>query len=113
MRREGLSACGLGEELLNPDPVPLLKDQGGDRGRVRRHLEGGAESPRKGLFVAWGESLELLQEGGDGGAIQGRIRGESWAGWRLRPCGGLVAALLPLASGRAVEGGGDGVAPLG
>ncbi len=30
MQREGLSACGLGKELLNPDPVPLQKDQGGD-----------------------------------------------------------------------------------
>ena len=95
----------------------LLKDQGGDRWRVLRHLEGGAEGPRKRLFVAWGESLELLQQGGDGGAIQRRIRAKSWDGGRLRPrlplgCpwplgGPLKAAamgLLPTACGASFVG---------
>jgi hypothetical protein len=79
MRREGLSACGLGKELLDPDPVPLLKDQGGDREPVLRHLEGGAEGPRKSVAVPCGKGFELLQQGFDGGAIQGRIRRE--LGW--------------------------------
>jgi hypothetical protein len=77
VRREGLSACGLGEEILDPDPVPLLEDQGGDRGRVLRHMEGGAKGAGEGVPVPWGEGFELLQQGCDGGAIQGRIRGES------------------------------------
>jgi hypothetical protein len=59
--------------------VPLLEVQGGDRGRVLRHLEGGAEGPRQSVPVSWGEGFELLQQGGDGGAIQGGIGGECWA----------------------------------
>jgi hypothetical protein len=94
---EVLPPVGLGKKLLNPNPVPLLEDQGGERGRVWRHLEGGAEGPRKSVPTPRGESFALLQQGGDGGAIQGRIGGERWAGWRLRACVGPLCFAPPWA----------------
>jgi hypothetical protein len=61
--REGPSPpSGLGQKLLNPDPVPLLSDEPCHRWGGLWHLEGRAKGAGEGLAVARGQGCQATSK---------------------------------------------------
>lgn len=90
--RSGSAGTGLGQKLLNPDPMPLQADQPQHRRGGIRHLESIAKGTGEGLAVAWEEGLELLLELQSRSWIEEGVRISrlgAVGGSSLGPCGGL------------------------
>ena len=72
----------LREIALDPELVPLLGDQLGDGGDLRRHLEGAAEGLGEGRQLRGQQAPDALMQGADGGRIERGIRGRLGLGRR-------------------------------